>query len=831
MDEVKNVADENVVNLDTQIVTLQNTEKICTDLSCENGEGDQEMLYQQMETISNTEKADQSITNESKTATNTCQELLNTKIDVIKTEESYNVTMSVQPSCKEVESEDRKDEPSSTIANLVVAPIVESIQETTIQLPVAVIITKPEDTITAVSTEKVVYTAGTVSLPLQVDDTGQNELQNDIQISHNACEAQQEQQRLLYEEQLEQLRALITQKDNMLVLFQREREILEREKQSFRKEMENANREKESTVIKFAIKEKLLLDAKKEKDLIEKHLAEARKEVKNVSTRFQALNEEKTRIIHIMDEKCNEVRKYQRECEKLKTEYGHLESKLKYHVNKLNLETEAKQALEKKLEEERNAPNKLEEKANEKLRMEFEANTILLKHEITRKTEIVENLTKEHKKSSETIKHLQEQLCLEMAAKTKLSEELEKLQEDHNSVQNSYSNEILNSAKLRGQLDELQLLKTQNTLNEQQIRELKAIIEDSNEKLQDNAQDLKELHAKEQELLSINKEMMESIVTLQNEICLLKSKVQGIEAENEILNKEKLGYDTNKQELENKLKDEIEQKNEERQILAKHLSEKTKLYEITKMKLENIMGDFEATNNKHSTVVKELQREIQKYQKSIHHASSSPKMLQSNIPSTTNGYNSEQSDDLPATQRTHSRNSSYSGNGSRRPSESSESETVASSATAVQNDLQGPTKKHLVERILRLQQASARQTEKIDFLENHTLSLVSELQKKSKVVQYYMLRDQAGALTSIKSDQNKSDLAKYGNGVMSAIYGGIKGDNKSMSLELSLEINKKLQAVLEDTLLKNITLKENLDVLGLEVDNLTRKLRQMEAKE
>lgn len=73
-----------------------------------------------------------------------------------------------------------------------------------------------------------------------------------------------------------------------------------------------------------------------------------------------------------------------------------------------------------------------------------------------------------------------------------------------------------------------------------------------------------------------------------------------------------------------------------------------------------------------------------------------------------------------------------------------------------------------------------------------------------------MLRDQAGALTSSKSDQNKSELAKYGGGVMSAIYGGIKGANQtSMTLDLSLEINKKLQAVLEDTLLKNITLKVN----------------------
>lgn len=82
---------------------------------------------------------------------------------------------------------------------------------------------------------------------------------------------------------------------------------------------------------------------------------------------------------------CNEVRKYQRECEKLKTELGHLDSKLKYHANKLQIEVEAKavglvgvshinylvmlsylQNLERKLEEERNAPNKLEEKANGK---------------------------------------------------------------------------------------------------------------------------------------------------------------------------------------------------------------------------------------------------------------------------------------------------------------------------------------------------------------------------------------------------------------------------------------------------------------------------------
>jgi hypothetical protein len=66
-----------------------------------------------------------------------------------------------------------------------------------------------------------------------------------------------------------------------------------------------------------------------------------------------------------------------------------------------------------------------------------------------------------------------------------------------------------------------------------------------------------------------------------------------------------------------------------------------------------------------------------------------------------------------------------------------------------------PSQKSLIDRIVRLQHASARQGEKIDFLENHSANLVSELQKKSKLLHHYMLREQTGALASSKSDRNK----------------------------------------------------------------------------
>lgn len=50
----------------------------------------------------------------------------------------------------------------------------------------------------------------------------------------------------------------------------------------------------------------------------------------------------------------------------------------------------------------------------------------------------------------------------------------------------------------------------------------------------------------------------------------------------------------------------------------------------------------------------------------------------------------------------------------------------------------------------------------------------------------------------------QADLAKR-TGIMASMYGSKNDD--AMSVELSMEINRKLQAVLEDTLLKNITLK------------------------
>ncbi|XP_055376887.1 coiled-coil domain-containing protein 186 [Condylostylus longicornis] len=626
-----------------------------------------------------------------------------------------------------------------------------------------------------------------------------------------------------YEKFLEQLKLALNQKDNIIALYDREKSILEKEKNALKKQADLAIKEKETIVLRFASNEKALIDAKKETEHSEKQLSEAKKEIKNITGKYQILNEEKSRIQYMLEEKCLDIRKHQKEIEKLKTDVSNLETKLKWNTLKLNQETDAKIALEKKLEEEKFGP-RAEEKNTEQKRIENEASMILLKHDVDVKDKQLDSFKKENKSLSEKILSLQENLSKEILEKNSLFTELEKLKEEHTSVQNALSKEMLNSAKLRGQLEELNVLQARNTINEEKISNLNDTVSELEEKLKDCSHEIQHLRDKEKEFLGVNKEMSEKIANLQNHILLQNSKVLAAETQYEIIKKEKKDFDTKYDILQTSLNKEIEQRNEERLLLSKHLSEKTKLYENVKIKLEDALGDLDATKKKHSQIFKELNREIHKYKRLYEENQCKVNEMAEISTACVNNSNDKEinRDELLNNDKINLHQSTLSSS----QSQQSDSESDVQSNSSLGQLPMEPSKEYLVNRILKLQKAAARQTEKIDFLENHTMQLVAELQKKSKLIQYYMVRDQVGALTSTKSDQNKTELAKYG-GVMSAIYGGIKGANHtSMTLELSLEINKKLQAVLEDTLLKNITLKENLDVLGLEVDKLTRELQK-----
>ncbi|TRY77417.1 hypothetical protein TCAL_12435 [Tigriopus californicus] len=132
-----------------------------------------------------------------------------------------------------------------------------------------------------------------------------------------------------------------------------------------------------------------------------------------------------------------------------------------------------------------------------------------------------------------------------------------------------------------------------------------------------------------------------------------------------------------------------------------------------------------------------------------------------------------------------------------------------------------PDSQVMVEKILKLQGKLAKKAEKVEFMEEHLSTLLEEIKKKNKIIQGYVMNQEPGALTPEAMDNNKRKISQSG-GIMASLYSS-KTSDSNMTLELSLEINQKLQAVLEDTLLKNITLKENINTLGNEIAKIASK--------
>lgn len=480
-----------------------------------------------------------------------------------------------------------------------------------------------------------------------------------------------------------------------------------------------------------------------------------------------------------------------------------MESKAKWSAGKIKQETDAKQVAEKRVEEltQEVAQLKSNEAAwvkseadservshMEKQCMEQQASLILLKHGNEEKEVKIDALEKKLQEVQIELTDMRTKYSEVFQEKENFRDEVDKLKGEISELQITLDQEVLKVADFQSKLSDLEATKAQLTMEKEnsarQGREYEVLMKN----YEDNLAELEEIRAKESELLQFNRDLTERNVKLQNEITLYNSKAVALCLENEAIKKEKKTYDDRISELERDLDKERNQKNDERILLTKHISEKTKLCEATQKKLDSALGDLDAVKRKHAQTVKELNRELEKMRRrQVVHVTSE---------------NSSEKESSPQVSDTDSQGSHRVGN--------SDCSTPPPSVTTVPGG-QEPSRQALIDRILRLQQASARQAEKIDFLENHSATLVSEVQKKTKVLQYYMLRDQCGALASSKSDRHKAELAKYGGGIMAAIYGGgTSSKNAEMTLDLSLEINRKLQALLEDTLLKNITLKVSL---------------------
>lgn len=574
----------------------------------------------------------------------------------------------------------------------------------------------------------------------------------------------------------------VEQKDDQIKLLLKEKSILEGEKSLLQKEQQSAIKDKESIVMRFAIVEKNLLDVKTQLEQADKREKRIQKELDTLNEKIKIAKDEKGRIASALDSKSQEHRNCLKDIEKLRTEISSLETRCKWSTVKLRQEIEAKHVLEKELHDLKNTEictkSDNGESTLEKI-SELKANQITLKHVNVEQADKISALEQQLENTFKERTTLQSLLEITNDKRTKLSVDFEKLQQENLDLQHQLDTNVLKIAELQAKLNDLGTVRAQLSIVNEINNNLTEHMKNIERQLADQTADVSKFNQRESELLALNEELSSLNATLQNEISLQKSKSIAMSIENNSSKENQSHYEVNIVKLQEQLEYEKKCRYEERLVMAKHLAEKTKDCEVLQQKLDQISGDLDAVKKKNLFIVKDLQREIATLQKS----SSKP------VDALSIG-NSVADDQF-------------------KPNSSGSIKSVD------EFEEKEPSKTKLIERIIRLQHASNRQAEKIDFLENHSSTLVAELQKKTKIVQHYMMKEQATSTSS-------GDKNKMYNGIMHAIYGNAKPSD--MSLELVLEVNKKLQSVLEDTLLKNITLKDNLDTLGLEVDRLTRQV-------
>lgn len=329
--------------------------------------------------------------------------------------------------------------------------------------------------------------------------------------------------------------------------------------------------------------------------------------------------------------------------------------------------------------------------------VEQNATLILMKHnneEKSRKIEVLERKCHKLEADLDSLNSKHAVVC----------KEHEKMLQQHSSLNQQISDsqclldkQMMKIAELQSNQNDLEIIRTQLSLEKESNRQLTIEMNLLSLQIDEQNSETERWRAKENELLQLNKELTETVVKMKNECSMISSKTTAVMLENELIKKDKSYYESIINDLRNQLDDEVKKRNSDCQLMAKHISEKTKLLESLQKKVEEVSGELEAQQKKHSQTVKELMREINQLRKRAeNNARHDNGEKKSPTPSTTSDSSVE--------------------------SQTNEYPTISLE----------PSQKSLIDRIVRLQNEIVRQSEKIDFLENHQAQLVEELKRLRK---------------------------------------------------------------------------------------------------
>jgi len=598
-----------------------------------------------------------------------------------------------------------------------------------------------------------------------------------------------------------------------------------------KKAFDQANKDKESMVIKYAMGEKDILIAKRGRDEYEKRLKEALKDNDSFQYKIKTLGTDRTRLQGLCEARGQETNQAKKEVEKLKDELKLSEAKLTLANDKLKVEAESHQ----------NTKESLDRTFKELLEVQGSIDDIKKEYsDLISKAKMEE----ESKRKKEMIQEKEQsvKLMIDSAAaaeletlKTKYKEAIDennhlsvKVQNNEKDLLTYESNlselkETLAKQKseivdLYSKCAELESLKLQLASETEKVVSRDAEVTRLRTEATDLLSDMAACRRKEGELLQFTQKLTDKNVTLQSEFGCVESRAADLEEKHSKIV-------TSYQETENRLSEVVRQldierakRKEETELLAKKLAEKVKALETASQSVVDANNEVDVVRRQNQARVRELSKELSSVKKRLE------------VAERDSGQEREGSPGQLSVSSRCSSSSSISRDCDVSRDQNSDQHMVMmvtrTSDNGVHQELSptmtlapADTQQLLVEKIVKLQKNCARRQEKLDILEEHVSQLMNEIKKKNRIIQSYVMNIEPGALITEESDIHKAKVATS-QGIMSSLYNSKVADS-GMTLELSLEINKKLQAVLEDTLLKNITLKDNINTLGQEISKIS----------
>ncbi|XP_060063579.1 LOW QUALITY PROTEIN: coiled-coil domain-containing protein 186-like [Ylistrum balloti] len=609
---------------------------------------------------------------------------------------------------------------------------------------------------------------------------------------------------------------------------------------------EEANKDKADMVVKYAQAEKNFMGAHKAVERLEVKVREMTRERDSLNNKVKEAKGERKRLQTEIDTKTSEVNSIAKELEKEKDLLVSADVRIRWAQNKLKAELEShketKVVLDKthqKLKEAKEETEQIRQNCQEIVKTYQESEEIK-SNNLDNKLKMKESelLHQQQQKSSqeeayqaacqeiEQLKGKQMELVTDLGTFrdkcTHMEAELQQNEETMNKYTAMLQKQKKDNKDLQTRIEHLVPLQSDLKRAQTTIKSLDAEIAELKISNKDLKIESEACYRRETEKLELTEKLSAKNAELQSENTLLQNKSLSLSSEVQSLRIEVQSQEAKVKQLTIDLEEEQRLRQGEVTHLTTSLAEKTKAAEEMARRIEDEKDEIKTLKRKHTNNVKDLTRQLQQAKKRL-------EAVEMNGERDTTSMGSRTSSNGSLNTMADTQNGPSQGVPAVRHYSPQEQEYP------VITEQVEPDRQLLIERIVKLQRSHARKNEKIEFMDDHISQLIDEIHRKNKIIQSYALREEAGTLTPEVMDHHKIDSRRQSiqakiskkHSIMGSLYSSHQTDG-TMTLDLSLEINKKLQAVLEDTLLKNITLKESLDTLGEEISRLSQENRQLQ---